>query len=562
VDERRAALTVAAPAPPSRAATARSRRPGPVALFPAWVPVALAVAPIAFLLVFYAWPVFAIIARGLALGSLSDVVRDPGLRSVAWFTLWQALVSTAVTVAVALPGAYVMARYRFAGRSAILAIVTVPFVMPTVVVGAAFLAVLPDRFHDTVTAIIVAHVFYNYAVVVRTVSTLWSHLDPRLEEAARLLGASRWRTFREITWPLLRPSIMAAASIVFLFTFTSFGVVLMLGGPRHPTLEVEIFRQTAELLNLSTAAALAVFQLIVMVALLWWWTRGQERRATALRLQPAAVTRVRPRGIGQRAFLAANLAFMAVLVGIPLARLVQRSFTTPAGYGLTNYRALGQSGRGTTRAVPPFDTILTSLRFAVAATILAVVLGVLAAGAIAYGRGRWRRRLLDTGLMLPLGTSAVTIGFGLLITMNRAPLDLRGTWVIIPLAHALVAMPFVVRSILPPLRAIDPRLREAAAVLGAGPLRVWRGVDGPMVARATIVGAGFAFAVSIGEFGATSFLVRSGSPTLPIAIEQLLSRPGAINAGQAYALATILMVVTAVVLLAVDRFRDGTEATF
>ena len=84
-------------------------------------------------------------------------------------------------------------------------------------------------------AIVAAHVFFNYAVVVRTVSTLWTHVDPRLEEAARLLGASRWRAFREVTWPLLRPAVTAAASIVFLFTFTSFGTVLILGGPsaRH-----------------------------------------------------------------------------------------------------------------------------------------------------------------------------------------------------------------------------------------------------------------------------------------------------------------------------------------
>jgi thiamine transport system permease protein len=164
--------------------------------------------------------------------------------------------------------------------------------------------------------------------------------------------------------------------------------------------------------------------------------------------------------------------------------------------------------------------------------------------------------------MLPLGTSAVTIGFGLLITMDRPPLDLRGSWLIIPIAHALVAMPFVVRAVLPSLRAVDPHLREAAAVLGAGPVRIWSQVDAPMVGRAALVGAGFAFAVSIGEFGATSFLVRSGSPTLPVAIQQLLGRPGAVNVGQAYALAVILMVVTAVAIFAVDRFRTGTRAEF
>jgi thiamine transport system permease protein len=543
-----------------RAALATGDRPG--ALFPDWLPWALAAVPAAFLAVFFAWPVATIIGRGLSFGALGDVLTDPGIRSVAWFTLWQAALSTALTVVVAMPGAYVMARYAFPGRRAVLAVVTVPFVMPTVVVGAAFLALLPDRFHDTVWAIVAAHVFFNYAVVVRTVSTLWARIDPGLEDAARVLGASRWRAFREITWPLLRPAVTAAASIVFLFTFTSFGTVLILGGPRHVTLEVEIYRQTTQLLDLRIAAALAVLQLAAMTVLLGWWTRSQERRSTALRLQPASVTRQPPRSLGQRGFLAANLAFMAVLVGLPLLKLVERSLATPSGYGLAFYRALGTEGKGTSRAVPPLDTIATSLRYAVLATTLAVGLGVLAAGAIAYGRGRWRRWLLDTGLMLPLGTSAVTIGFGLLLTMDRPPLDLRGSWVIIPIAHALVALPFVVRSVLPSLRAIDPHLREAAAVLGARPARVWSEVDAPMVGRAALVGAGFAFAVSIGEFGATSFLVRSGSPTLPIAIQQLLGRPGAVNAGQAYALAVILMAVTVAVILAVDRFRASTHGEF
>ena len=537
-------------------------RPGPTDVFPRWWPWPLAAVPAAFLAVFFAWPVAAIVGRGLSFGALRDTVADPGLRSVAWFTLWQAVASTALTVAIAMPGAYVMARYRFPGRRALLAIVTVPFVLPTVVVGAAFLALLPRNLHDTVWAILAAHVFFNYAVVVRTVSTLWAHVDPRLEEAARMLGASRWRAFREVTWPLLRPAVMAAASVVFLFTFTSFGTVLILGGPRHPTLEVEIYRQTVQALDLRTAAALAILQLIAMTVLLAWWTRGQERRSIAMRLQPTMSTRRRARTLGQRAFVAVNIAVMLTLVCVPLAMLVERSLSTPSGYGLAFYRALGEEGRGTSRAVPPFDTITTSLRYAAMAVVLAVALGVLAAAAIAYGGGRWRRRALDTGLMLPLGTSAVTIGFGMLITLDRPPLDLRSSWTIIPIAHALVAMPFVVRAVLPSMRAIDPHLREAAATLGARPVRVWREVDAPMVARAALVGAGFAFAVSIGEFGATSFLVRSGSPTLPIAIQQLLSRPGAVNTGQAYALAVILMIVTAVVIVLVDHFRSGERSEF
>jgi thiamine transport system permease protein len=562
VDEHRAAVTIAAPE--SRSSPVPRVRPvvGPVEPYQRWVPWALAAVPAAFLAVFFAWPVASIIGRGFTFGALGDVLTDPGIRSVAWFTVWQATLSTILTVAIALPGAYVMARYSFPGRRVVLALVTVPFVLPTVVVGAAFLALLPDSLHDTVWAVLIAHVFFNYAVVVRTVGTLWAHLDPHMEDAARVLGASRWRAFREVTLPLLQPAIVAAASIVFLFTFTSFGVVLILGGPRHPTLEVEIFRQTAQAFHLDTAAALAIVQLLAMTLLLAWWTRGQERRSLSLRLQPSAITAVHPRTVGQRLLLGVNLAIMAVLLGLPLARLIERSFATPSGYGLGFYRALGSAGAGTTRVVKPLDTVITSLRFALVATLFAVVLGVLAACAIAYGRGAWRRRLLDTGLMLPLGTSAVTIGFGLLITMDRAPLDLRGRWILIPIAHTLVAMPFVVRSLLPSIRAIDPRLREAASLLGASPRRVWREVDLPMVSRAALVGAGFAFAVSLGEFGATTFLYRSGTPTLPVKIQQLLGQPGAVNVGQAYALAAILMVVTAVVMLVVDRFRSGAESTF
>ena len=163
--------------------------------------------------------------------------------------------------------------------------------------------------------------------------------------------------------------------------------------------------------------------------------------------------------------------------------------------------------------------------------------------------------------MLPLGTSAVTVGFGLLITMDRRPLDLRGSWVLIPIAHAVVAVPFVVRAVLPSLRSIDPRLRDAAATLGAAPGRVWREIDLPFLRRALVAGAGFAFAISLGEFGATSFLTRVGDQTMPIAIGRLLGRPSALNLSQAYALATVLMVLTLAAVLAVDRLR-GESSTF
>ncbi len=532
--------------------TARRRDIG-VHPWPRGVVPVLAVVPAAFLAVAFAWPVGEVLRRGLSWSTLTAVVADPELRGVAWFTLWQAVVSTVATVAVGLPAALVLARRRFVGRAVARAMLTVPFVLPTVVVGTAFLAVLPDSWSQTARAVIVAHVFFNLAVVVRTVGSLAERLDPRLEDAAAVLGASRWRVLAEVTLPLVRPAVVAASGIVFLFCATSFGVAMLLGGPRNPTLEVEVHRRTTQILDLGGAAAIATVQLVVLGGLLMWWTAGEERRSARTRALGAVVPPRRLRGARDRIAVAAALAAPVALVAVPAVALVQRSLGS-AGTPSTWVAVL----RGDTAAARVVDVpaaIATSLRYAAAATAIAVVVGGLAAAAIAYG-GR-ARRVLDVGLLLPLGTSAVTIGLGVLLAFDTPPLDLRGSPVLVPLAHALVAVPFVVRIVLPVLRTVDPRQRDAATVLGASPWQVWRAVDGPSTARALVAGAGFAAAISLGEFGATSFLSRRGSVTVPIAIGQLLGRPGAANLTAAYVLALVLAVIVAAIMVAVDRFRPG-----
>jgi thiamine transport system permease protein len=171
-------------------------------------------------------------------------------------------------------------------------------------------------------------------------------------------------------------------------------------------------------------------------------------------------------------------------------------------------------------------------------------------------------RVADALLMLPLGTSAVTLGLGFIVALDTPPLDLRASPLMLPLAHALVALPFVVRSLAPALRSIRPRLRQAAAVLGAAPGQVWREVDLPLVGRAVLVAATFAFTISLGEFGATAILARPERPTVPIVIYRFLSLPGALNFGQAMALSTLLMLVCAAGILAIERFRAGEVGEF
>jgi thiamine transport system permease protein len=484
--------------------------------------IALAVVPVGFLAAFFVWPVASIITTGLVDGGADAIGRvfgDRGLRGVAWFTLWQAVVSTVLTVIVAMPATWVLSRFEFPGRSLARAIATVPFVLPTVVVGTAFLALVGPNgllgidLHGTVWVILAAHVFFNVAVVVRLVGGVWGHLDPRLEDAARSLGHSPWRTFTRVTLPLLRPALAAASSIVFLFTLTSFGTVLILGGPRIATIEVEIYRRFALLLDLPGAAVLALLQMVGVVAALAAYARYQER----------------------------------LVLGPPLV-LLWRSLTAGGGFGLQAYRALGSDD-----LVDSGAAISNSLGFAVAATVIALGVGLPAAVLIAARRGRLSR-WFDTLLMLPLGTSAVTVGFGFLIALDW-PVDLRASLILIPIAHALVAAPFVVRSSVPVLRAVRGRLREAAATLGASPGRTFREVDLPIVSRVAAVGAAFAFAISLGEFGATLFLARPGGPTIPIAIFRFLGRPGVLNFGLAMALSVLLMAITTAAILAVERAR-------
>ena len=553
--------------------------------------------PLAFLLLFYFYPLFSILTLSFApeghfsLAPLEKLFSTPYYVHVLWFTTWQATLSTLLTVGLALPGAYVFARYDFPGKSLVQALTTVPFVLPTIVVALAFTALLgphglinlalmgllgldrpPLNLQHTLAIILLAHIFYNYTLVLRIVGTYWANLDPRLEEAARMLGANRWRAFREVTLPLLTPAIGAAALLVFVFCFTSFGVILVLGGPRFATLEVEIYHQTIHYLNLPLAAALSVVQILFTFALMAAYTRLQARTTLPLELRPRQVTQRWPRYWREWLVVGANVGLMLMLLVTPLAALVERSLTlsTTGGVSLAFYRQLFYNPRGSAFYVPPVAAVRNSVGFALATMGLSVVLGLMAAAVLdsqnparsPRGRGRWLRRLLDPLFMLPLGTSAVTLGLGFIVALDEPPLNLRTSPLLVVLAHTLVALPFVVRSVLPALRSIHPRLREAAALLGASPWRVWREVDLPIVARAVLVGAVFAFTISMGEFGATSLIARPERPTMPIAIYRFLGRPGTVNYGQALAMSTLLMLVCTLGFLAIERFRAGEVGEF
>ena len=508
------------------------------------------------------------------------VIRDASL-----FTFYQTILSTLLTLALGLPAAFLFARYDFHGKSFLRTLTAIPFMLPTVVVAAGFTALLGPRgwmnialmhlfglvtpplvFTGTLGAILLAHIFYNTTIVIRIVGNAIAHLDPRLEQAARTLGANPPRVFWRVTLALLRPSILAAALLVFIFDFTSFGVILLLGGPGFSTLEVAIYTQAMSFFNLPLAALLSLIQLFCTLAFSIMYSRLLPR--TVVSVTPRADVSSHPHTLAQRCFVAIFSILLFIFYVLPLSALPLRSVLRLEAdegqrgqihYGLTGdyYGELFANRNDSIFYVPPFEAIGNSLGYAGLTVVLSLLLGLPVAAALAHP-GRLAR-VLDPLLMLPLGASAVTLGLGLIITFNKpifaSQFMLISSPLLVPIAHTIIALPFVIRALQPALASIPDRLRQAAAMLGASPRRVWFAVDWPIVSRATLSAAVFAFTISLGEFGASSLVVRPEYPTLPIAIARFLSLPGGLNYGQAMAMATILMVVCGTGIVLIERLR-------
>jgi thiamine transport system permease protein len=551
-----------------------------------WAARVLYLLPLAFLALFFFFPLIEILSlglvseRGLDLAPFRTMAAEPYYIRLVAFTTAQALISMILTLLAGMPAAYVFARYDFRGKALLRALTTVPFVLPSMVVAASFTALFgprghvnswlmgllgldapPLRLQHTLALVLLAHVFYNAAIIVRVVGGFWANLNPRGEEAARVLGANQWRAFREVTLPLLLPAIVAASLLVFLFCFTSFGLILVLGGPQMATIEVEIYRQAISYFDLPLAATLAILQLVFTYAIMTIYTRIQARATVPLDLRPREATQQRPATWSARLVVWAGVGGLMILLLAPLLALVDRSLSLEGSYTLRYYQALFTNPSQSFFYVPPAEAIGNSILVASITVALSLLIGLSSAYLLAGPPGAVKS-MLDPLFLLPLGTSAVTLGLGYIVALNRPPLNLRASPLLLPLAHTLIAFPFVVRTLLPVLRGMKPGWREAASVLGASPARVLREIDMPIIARALVVGAVFAFVVSLGEFGATLLIARPNFPTMPVVIYRLLGAQGALNQGQGLAMSALLMLVSAVVIVLLERLRVGRFGEF
>ncbi|NMO02069.1 iron ABC transporter permease [Gordonia sp. TBRC 11910] len=529
---------------------------------------ALAVLPTVFLGVFFIWPIVALINRArhdAAGGSLSDTLERTHAWHLLGFTLGQAAASTLLTIVVAAPISWLVARVDFAGSRVVLVAVTVPFVLPTVVVGIAFRTVFdgPLLFlHATsgLSPILAAHVFLNVAVVVRVVAAAWQGIDERASEAARTLGATPFRAFITVTLPRLLPALAGAAALVFLFCSTSFGVIIILGNGDLQTLETEIYTRAIGYFQISDAVVLSILQIVVVLAALGLVRLCGASGSGAADGPMAPQRRGRRRRVtgAARGVVVAICAWVGLWLVAPLLVLAIWSVRPQSGgpWTLAGYRSLGRTVNGVT----PLETLGYSAFSAVVAAVVAVVIGTLGAYVIARG-GRVLGGIGNVVSTLPLGISAVTLGFGYLILLAAMPREVRMSPLIIPAVQSLIAIPVVVRIVVPALDAVGLRVRQAAATLGAPPWRVWWTVELPAVARSLGAAAGFAFVMALGEFGATGFLALPDTTTLPVLIGSALNKPGADQLATAMSCSMLLVFATtaAVLLIEVVGAREMVE---
>jgi thiamine transport system permease protein len=503
------------------------------------------VIPALFLVTLLGVPLANVLQRSFDVGNSFEIA--PQL-SIAISAAVQALVSTILATCIGLPIAGVLATYSFKGRAFTQAIVTVPFVLPTVVIALAFRELFGSSLAPGLLLVVMAHTYINLAVIVRIVGASWQQLDPRKVTVARSLGASPFRAFMTVTLPELKASIASAASVVFVFCFTSLGVVLVLGDSSTRTLETQILRQTSLLLDFPTAAITALLQLALISCVLLIGARASMKRtSTGPILRFTRLKRASSRA--QRGFIFGVAGITCLIVLVPLLSLAYASLHNSYGWTLEWWSSLSSVDSGTNRLSSPLGAIATSLKYAAFTGVIAGTIGACAAiGVLTHRLGR----AVALIALAPLGISAATLGLGLMLTFGRPPLDLRGSDVLIPIAHSIVAVPLVIAVLLPTLLATDRRFAIVASSLGAGPTRAFFTAYGPILRIVMIAAGGLAACVSLGEFGAASFLTRSSDPTVPVQIVRLLQRPGEQSFGVACALAMVLVLGTIALVAGID----------
>lgn len=525
--------------------------------------------PFSLLVAFLLYPVFIVIAQGLFLGTpFNEVITSPAIQFTIQFTISQAVLSTILAVLIGLPGAFLIARLRFRGKSLVRALMIVPFVLPPIVVVVGFLQMFGSygvidsilmwingssisvfNLATGIPGIILAHTFYNVPLVLLMVSASLERLNPEIEESAEILGASPFQRFRHITIPHILPSVLASAVLTFMFCFMSFPIILAFGQGTYLTIETQIWN-AFRMFDYGEASSLTLMQIIITLSLAFIYIKLGKQENDTGRTASIKTTKFSRFEISERILIVGYLILLVVLVLGPIATIVRAAIYDPiAGSytidGFVNLFTLGSQGG--------FRYLVNSLFYAGLATVFAVILGIPLAIAM-RAKSRTIPSLASSLILLPLGISSITVAYGLVLTIAVPTGLVTNPWPIIVVAQTIIGLPFSARAIEIAMSKIDPALLEQADSLGASRLQKLLFVELPLLAPGILVGGVFAFAMAIGEMSATLFIALPQNYTIAVAIYDYLAVRAFVEAGAA---ALVLVVVCVVAFLVMEKISEG-----
>jgi thiamine transport system permease protein len=510
------------------------------------------------------WPLAKILSIGLSGNWLAEIATNK-IVAITWFTIWQAVVSAGLSLLFGIVGGYVLYHRFFPGQKFIRALITVPFMLPTIVVAIGFTAFRELPFvtnllqaNSGVPIIICANVFMNYSLAVRIIGGVWQSLDLDLEEAAELDGAGRLRTFISVTFPQLVHAIASAASLIFLYCAANFGLVLVLGGTSVKSLETQIYVSVTQNLELSKAAGLVVLQTMLTIIVFVWAHRIAKSGFAFF----GQATLTRRRRIDRRDLPAVVITgfFIVILICLPLITIIWRAFMVEKGFGLQNFANLAGFGARDLLSISVGQAAMNTLRNGVITTAISMTIGIMTSFLISrptkLGNPSRLQRFMDLISQMPVGISSVVLGFGYLVTFGDGLFPLRSSWLVVPIAQSLLTIPLVIRILYPAITAIDHQLRESAQTESATPSQIWWLIEVPIIRNVLVMASGYCAIIAVGEFGAANFLAYGDQATLPTVLYQLISRSGAQNYGMAMAASTLLITAAAVIMCLISALEN------
>ena len=493
--------------------------------------------------------------------AILDVLKDDYTLHLLSFTVAESFLSALISVAVAIPFAAFFSKYSFPWRKAVLTVSQLSFTIPTILVVLGFViwygnngylnsfikAVLgishtPLQVLYSFKAIILAHVYLNFPIAFALITASWSSMAETEENAAYTLGTGKIKVFFSITLPRLRGAIASAFMLIFLFCFSSFAIVMVLGGnPAYSTLEVEIYRRVHVNADPAAAAALALFSLAVNALLLAATSPGRKERKSSRK----ARTLIRAKGASLLSAALLTLMMLGFLAP-PIISIAIRAFYTKDGiFSMKAWEGIAERGFGLIGGA--LDAIILSLVIGLVVAMLSVWMG----SAIAMAAAKRNSRILPFLSSLPMASGSVMMGLGFILVSSFifTVLGIRSdllSALFVMMAHLTIVLPFSVRTITPGARLIPDTLAEASYTLGKGKGETYRKIEKPLIAPYRRKAFAFSFALSLGEVNATLMLSSGNIETLPVLIYRMI---GSYDYQGAAALGTVLLIEALIVFI-------------